>query len=46
MNMAFIQSCLKTQNYRITKHARLVMAERGITTAMMEKAVEFGEIIR
>jgi hypothetical protein len=45
MNMAFIQSCVKSQNYRITKHARLVMAERGIATATLEKAVEFGEII-
>jgi len=44
MNMAFIQSCLQVQNYRITKHARLVMAERGIATTMIEKAVEFGEI--
>jgi hypothetical protein len=41
----FIQSCLQSGNYLVTKHARGVMAERDITTEQIEKSVEFGEII-
>ena len=45
MDMAFIWSCLKARNYRVTKHAWVVMGERGITAVMMERALALGEII-
>ncbi|MBI3923341.1 MAG: DUF4258 domain-containing protein [Armatimonadetes bacterium] len=45
VNMEFLRSCVQSQNYRVTAHARQVMAERGIAATMMEKALEFGEII-
>ena len=45
MNMRFILDCIHAQNYRITRHARIVMAERRISMQTAEQALEFGEII-
>ena len=44
MDIEFIQSCLEASNYLATKHARIVMAERDITTEQIEKSVEFAEV--
>ena len=45
MNMRFILECIHAQNYRVTRHARIVMAERGILMPSLEQALELGKII-
>jgi hypothetical protein len=45
MNMRFILECIHAQNYRITRHARIVMVERDISMQRVEQALELGEII-
>lgn len=40
-----IRSYISSDQYLITAHARLRMAERGITTGAIEQAIFTGEII-
>ncbi len=44
-SIRFIRTCLKNDQYRLTKHATIFRMKRGITIAQLKLALSTGEII-